>query len=156
MKSTTRPACQTILKLKCWVCGTNPSTLEKNMVTAQAGRYKAIWKIGIQTSMARDQSSRIISMMKWSSDQWVVMSIHEFLSSQRCTLMCESRTVQMLVCMSSSRFRSVSSAQETWANVQVSRISLVDKHGPFRCTVRSNRGRDAERYTRRPVGSWSH
>ena len=29
-------------------------------------------------------------------------------------------------------------------------------HGPFRCMVRSNRGRDTRRDTRRAVGSWSH
>ena len=35
-------------------------------------------------------------------------------------------------------------------------ISQVDKHGPFRCMVRSNQGRGTGRDTRRAVGSWSH
>ena len=33
---------------------------------------------------------------------------------------------------------------------------LVDKHGSFHCMLRSNRGRDAGRDTRRAIGPWSH
>ena len=42
------------------------------------------------------------------------------------------------------------------ASLKVTGISQVDKHGPFRCMVHSNRGRDTGRNTRRAVGSWSH
>ena len=38
----------------------------------------------------------------------------------------------------------------------VAGISQVDKHGLFRCMIRSNRGRDTGRDTCRAVGSWSH
>ena len=34
--------------------------------------------------------------------------------------------------------------------------SCAAEHGAFRCMVRSNRGRDSGRDTRRAVGSWSH
>ena len=39
---------------------------------------------------------------------------------------------------------------------EVAAISQVDKHGSFRCVVRSDRGRDTGWDTRRAVGSWSH
>jgi hypothetical protein len=42
-----------------------------------------------------------------------------------------------------------------WTNFKVAGISYVDQHGPFRCMVSSDRGRDTGRDTRRAVGSWS-